>query len=125
MTSAPESGRKDREEEAIVQAEETERDREQVEEGVVAGEGDGRHEGGEYQRGVVAQGARREDEKWHEQLDGEHPGAGSAMPPRRQLVRIPAEDRGQRLGFIMEAECAEIAPVRIAAGQLHDASQKH
>ena len=52
-------------------------------------------------------------------------GAGNFLEPQRQLIRIPANPRRQRLGLVMKRERGEIAPVRIAAQQFHAAGRKH
>src|SRR5262245_29051042 len=109
----------------VVETEQAERDREEVEEGVVAGEGDDGHEARENQAGVVPERAWGEEEERHDELDREHAGAGRAMPPGGQLMRIPAEDRRQRLGFVMKGERGEVAPSGIATGEFHDAGEKH
>ena len=62
----------------VVEAEEAEGGGEEGEGGVLAGEGDEEHEREREEGGAVAEGAGREEEKGHDELDGEHAGAGAA-----------------------------------------------
>ena len=68
---------------------------------------------------------RRKNQPRRAQFDGEHSGARQFLKPQRQLVRIPANPRRQRLGLVMKGQRGKIAPVGIAAEQLHAAGRKH
>src|SRR4051812_7836083 len=109
----------------VVEAGDAEGDGEEVEERVVPREGNRGHERDDEQRGVVAEGAGGEEEERDQELDHEHTRTRGALPPERELMRMPGQWRWQRLGFVMKGERSEIAPRVVAAGEFHDAGEEH
>ncbi len=109
----------------VVEAREAEAEREQVEEGVVAGEGDHDLQRREGQRSPMPESPWRGNEERRGQLDREHRRARAHLEPAGQLVRVPRKDGRQRLGLVVEAERGQVPPGGVPARELHEAGEEH
>ena len=73
----------------------------------------------------MPEGAGGEEEEGHDELDSEHAGAGGAVEPGGELVRVRGERGGQGLGFVVKRESGEVAPREIAAEEFDGAGEQH
>src|SRR5205085_8187127 len=83
--------------ERVVEASDADRDGEEIEEGVISGQCNRGHECGEEEGGAMTKRAGRENKKWYDQFEHEHPGTFSAVEPERHLMGIPRERRWEWL----------------------------
>ena len=90
----------------------------QIEERVVAGRGDQSLESGQDDERRLAKAPRPERQQRRRALRNQRQDGGIPLNPPRQVMRVPAERRRQRLGLLVVATGAEVAPGRIVRCEL-------
>src|SRR5690242_18500725 len=96
----------------VVDQQQTQCDREQIEKAIVAGERDHDLKKNQKRAGNQTRAARRPDEKWDDYLDTQTCGYGKMFEPFRSFVRVPGEDCRQRLRPVMIVERRHRAPMQ-------------
>ena len=111
---------------AIVDEGEAEGDREEVEIGVVSGEGDEAHQGKETERsGEAGFGLGKEDCEGKQEFDHEGENGGEFQKRVRELVNEPGEGIGNGLGLEVVGHGGEIGPCGVTAEDFDDAGAEH
>ena len=109
----------------VVQEQEAEGDRQQVEEAVVAGDGDQPLQAHQRPGGREPHPPRGQDQERDQALGREHQRRRPLLEPRRQVVRVPRGPRRQALGLIVVLERGQVPPGGVAAAELGQRRSDH
>src|SRR5262249_1265281 len=101
------------------------RDRQEVEESVVACQDDQDLQARHRRRRDQPQPPRREDEERRSELHREHEGAREFLEGDRHLVHEPRRPRRKRLGPVVVSQRRQAPPVRVAAQKLDQPRGEH
>src|SRR3954465_15202672 len=97
-------------EKRVIEHEQTQRDREQIEEAIVSGRSDRDLEKDQEPGRNLPKPARRPDEKRRDDLDDKAERDGKFLEPFRMLVRPPTERGRQWLRPVMIIERGQVQP---------------
>ena len=109
----------------VVQQEQAQRDGQEIEERVVAGQHNQRLQTHEQPECDRPQPARPDDRERREELDGKHDDGRSLVEPSRKMMGVPGDRRRDGLRFEMERQRGEVTPGWVAARELDGARADH
>src|SRR5207244_13475505 len=109
----------------IIEQSDAKQEREQVEKTIVAGQENEQLQNHECEAAQMAQPAWKENQEGDHQLDEEHHRGTGLLKTVRQLVRIPADPGGQRLGFVVVEQRGKVMPGGITADQFNRSGFEH
>src|SRR6266404_6396062 len=109
----------------IIDQQQTKRDREQVEETVIASHCDRDLQKDHQAAGDQSQSPRCPKEDRHDDFDDEAESDRKMLEPLWMLIGPPSDDCRQRLRPVVIIERGQIPPASVAAGQLHHAGHHH
>src|SRR5207244_9762069 len=97
----------------IIEQSDAKQEREQVEKTIVAGQENEQLQNHECEAAQMAQPAWKENQEGDHQLDEEHHRGTGLLKPVRQLVGIPADPGGQRLGLVVVEQRGKVVAGRL------------
>ena len=103
-------------EKLVVETRNAERDSDVIEPGQIAADDEGQLKVEHQQtRENTDSAPRREEEPWGDKFDDVREEHAGLQPPMREMVEVPTDRIGQRLGFVMVVETGQVAPAGVAA----------
>ena len=108
-------------EEAVIQQQESKRQNEVIEKGVVGGEDHANFPRGHNQEADHAPAARKKQHPYDDQFQRQGGERRCPMEPVRQVLDVPTDPGGQGTVLVVLVHGGQMAPFRIAAQQLHQA----
>ena len=107
--------------ELVIQQQNSQNQHEVIQKRVIAGRDDAQLQGRHDREQHNPKGSRKKQHPHQNEFENQREPRGPDVKPVRQVLRVPPDPGGQRAILVILIHGREMTPLRVAAGDLHDA----